>query len=181
MIKKIDIVKGVAFVIPLNELRQTPGVLFHDLPGELVTEVDAIDRVEHGTGAYSPVAQNLPDVRAWYMHPHQEDNLLVLRGSRHIELYTTEHGKIERFEATPHYVKHEGITVAEGPTILGWGTHTFHRVQSPNGSISMNFARHFEGFNIDDNFNIYTLDEKSGKFEVLREGHLDQPMRDFGE
>jgi len=181
MEKKTDIIPGVAFMIPLNELRQTPGVLFHDLPEELVKGISAIDRVEHGVGAYSPVAQNMPELRAWYMHPHQEDNLLVLRGARHIELYTTKHGKTEQFEATPHYIKHNGKMIAEGPTILGWGTFVFHRVQSPNGSISMNFARHFEGFNIDENFNIYKLDEATGKHEVLREGHLDQPMRDVGE
>ena len=181
MTKKIDIISGVAFMIPLNELRQTPGVLFHDLPEELTKEIAAIDRVEHGIAAYSPVAVDKPELRAWYMHPHQEDNLLVLQGARHIELFTTKHGKVEKFEATPHYIMHDGKTIAEGPTILGWGTFVFHRVRSPNGSVSMNFARHFEGFNIDDNFNIYDLNTETGKFEVLREGHLDQPMRDYGE
>ncbi len=179
--KKIDIIPGVAFMISLNELRQTPRVFFHELPNELIKEVAAVDRVEHGTGAYSPVAANMPEMRAWYMHPHQEDNLLVLEGARHIGLYTVKHGKVEHFEATPQYIKHGGKIVAEGPTILGWGTHVFHRVQSPNGSVSMNFARHFDGFNIDDNFNIYELNEKTGAYEVLREGHLDQPMRDVGE
>ena len=178
---KIDIVPGVAFMIPLKELRQTPGVLFHDLPEDLVKEVSAIDRVEHGIAAYSPVAVDKPEMRAWYMHPHQEDNLLVLQGARHIELYTVDHKKVEHFEATPHYIKLDGKTVAEGPTLLGWGTFVFHRVRSPNGSVSMNFARHFEGFNIDDNFNIYTLDTETGKYDVIREGKLDQPMRDVGE
>lgn len=181
MSKRQDIVPNVAYIIPLETLRETPKVSFHHLPKELVDEIAAIDRVEHAVGAYSPVAKNKPELRAWYMHPHQEDNLLVLFGKRNIELYTIEHGTVEHFEATPRSITHNGKVVWEGPAILGWGTHVFHRVVSPEGSTSMNFARHFEGFNIKDNFNIYELNTETGQYSVAREGHLDQPIQDLGE
>lgn len=181
MLKRKDIVPGVAYITPLTVLRETPKVDFHDLPQDLIKEIAAIDRVEHGVGAFSPVAKDQPSLRAWYMHPHQEDNLLVLQGKRKIELYTVEHGKVEYFEATPHSIKHNGEIIAEGPTLLGWGTHVFHRVESPEGSVSMNFARHFEGFSIKENFSIYTLDTDTGKYEMVRKGELDQPVQDIGE
>lgn len=181
MLNRRDIIQGVAYVIPLNPLRDTPNVHFHDVPQELTKDLAAIDRVEHGVGAFSPIAKDRPELRAWYMHPSQEDNLLVVCGQRNIELYTVEHGRIERFEATPHFIKHEGNIVHDGPALLGWGVNVFHRVVSPGGSISMNFARHFKGFDKKENFNIYELDEATGKYSVVRAGHLDQPVQDVGE
>jgi hypothetical protein len=179
--KKIDVIPGVAFIIPLNELRETPNVHFHDLPVELVKEVAVIDRVEHGVGAFSPIARNEPDLRPWYMHEHQEDNLLVLCGQRNIHLYTKAHGVVEEFEATPHFIKHKGAVVHQGPALLGWGTHVFHRVVSPGGSISMNFARHFEGYDQTTNFNIYELNTATGEYSLVRVGADDQPAQDVGE
>ena len=129
MIKKTDIVPGVAYFISLIALRETPSVHFHNFPPELTKEISAIDRVEHGVGAYSPTAKNQPELRAWYMHPHQEDNILVLCGQRNIELYSAEHGKIEEFEVTPHFIKHNGKTIFDGPALLGWTTNVFHRVK----------------------------------------------------
>lgn len=40
----------------------------------------------------------------------------------------------------------------------------------------MNFAVHYEGFDIKTNFNIYDLDTETGKFEIIRAGHLDQQV-----
>ena len=174
-------VADVAFLIPLDELRNTPSVDFHYLPLDFVKEINAIDRVEHAVGAFSPVAKNVSVKRPWYMHPNQEDNLLVLNGTREINLYTVKHGKIETFEVSPSLIKHEGEIIFEGPALLGWGTHVFHRVHSPQGSISINFARHFEGFGIDTNFNIYDLNTDTGSFSMIRAGHLDQPVIDIGE
>ena len=179
--KKIDIVPGLAFIIPLNELRETPSVHFHDLPAELVKEIAVIDRVEHGVGAFSPIARDQPDLRPWYMHTHQEDNLLVLCGQRNVDLYTPGHGSVESFEITPHFIRHRGAVVLEGPALLGWGTSVYHRVVSPGGSISMNFARHFEGFDLKTNFNIYDLNTGTGESLVVRIGAEDQPAQDVGE
>ena len=179
--KKIDIVPGVAFIIPLHELRETPNVHFHDLPVELVKEVAIIDRVEHGVGAFSPIARDQPELRPWYMHPNQEDNLLVLCGQRNIDLYTKAHGTVEQFEVTPHFIKYQNEVVFEGPALLGWGVEVFHRVVSPGGSISMNFARHFGGYDETTNFNIYDLNTETGEYHLIRAGADDQPAQDVGE
>ncbi|MEK7613628.1 MAG: hypothetical protein AAB439_01985 [Patescibacteria group bacterium] len=176
-----DIVPGLVFFIPLVPLRTTPSVQFHDLPGGFIEYIHSIDRVHHDVGAFSPIAVNRPDVRAWYMHPDQEDNLLVLGGERVVELYTSTHGAIETFVVTPNSIVHRGKEIHSGPALLGWPTHVFHRVTSPQGSISMNFARHFPNFDLDTNFNIYDVDVTAGTYTLLREGKTDQPLRDVGE
>jgi hypothetical protein len=48
-------------------------------------------------------------------------------------------------------------------------------VHSPEGSLSTNYAKRLQGFDIDTNFNIYQLDTESGAYDVARLGALDQP------
>tara|TARA_Y100000591_G_scaffold290774_1_gene276834 strand:- start:1754 stop:1993 length:240 start_codon:yes stop_codon:yes gene_type:complete len=61
-----------------------------------------------------------------------------------------------------------------------WPAGIFHRIISGiEGSISVNFASRSEKFNIKDNFNIYSLCTKTGKYDLLKEGHEDQPDLDY--
>jgi len=159
-------------VIPFKEFRKTDKVEFYDIP--LVEDLKEITNVNHGPNALSP--GSVGDVeRPWYMHPHQQDNLIVLVGKRYVDLYTLSHGKVESFEVYPDKIIHNGLVVHDGPAILHWDTHVFHRVKSGEaGSKNINFASHEAGFDIKTNFNIYDLDTESGRFTVVREGHLDQ-------
>jgi hypothetical protein len=65
------------------------------------------------------------------MHTGQEDNLVTLHGSRDVELYTKEHGKVEKFQVSPQQIKWNGEVVFDGPAIIGWPTEVFHRNSSP--------------------------------------------------
>jgi|TARA_Y100000310_G_scaffold93932_1_gene91516 hypothetical protein len=170
---KKEVIKGVAFIIPLNLLRKTPKVEFYNVYGVL-SHLSAIDKVIHQKNAVSPSVKGSKVKRPWYMHPCQEDNLLVHEGKRFIDLYSIKHGKIERFEATSEYIKHNGKLIFKGAAILGWPINVFHRVRSPNGSISTNYAKHYKNFDLRTNFNIYDLDMKNKKFKILRAGHKDQ-------
>lgn len=168
-------VPGLYRLVPLRELRRTPGVWFDNVPMEEFKRIDAIDRVIHEGGAVSPGP--VGDVeRPWYMHPHQDDNLIVLHGVRHVDLYTHSHGKVESFEVRPEMILEGGDVLHEGPAMLVWPCRVFHRIvsSSEEGSASLNFAIHYEGWDIKNNFNIYGLDTVSGEYTVLREGHLDQ-------
>lgn len=167
-------IDDMCFIIPLKNLRHTPNVQFYLVP-EIIPRLDSIDQVRHGKGAISPTYKSCPTKRPWYLHPHQEDNLLVYQGTRIVDLYTKKHGKVETFKVTPNMVKHGNKTVYKGACIFGWPRNVFHRVRSPQGSISTNFAVHYKGFDIKTNFSIYDLDEKTGKYKVLREGFKDQP------
>jgi hypothetical protein len=169
-------VPGLYRILAMNVLRHTPGVCFDKVPLDLISRIDAVDRVIHDKGARSPGAVGRVET-PWYMHPHQDDNLLVLHGSRQVELYTRDHGKIEVFNLTANRIEKEGVTLFEGPVMLGWPRRVFHRIVSSKqtGSASVNFAVHYEGFDIRTNFNIYDLDMDTGSARMIRHGHLDQP------
>lgn len=161
-------------VIKLKEFRKTEGVTFDIMIDSMIPKIHAIDRVLHDKGAVSPGKVGSVE-EAWYMHPHQEDNLFVLHGVRHVELYQRDHGKVEKFTITPDYIEHNGEKILEGGGLITWTTDVFHRITSgEEGSASINLATHLEGFDIDTNFNIYDLDVETGEYELLREGHEDQ-------
>ena len=169
-------VEGLYKIIPLKLFRKTEGVSFDILPKEIVPKVDAVDRVIHTKDAVSPGP--VDDVaEPWYMHPYQDDNLMVLQGVRHVDIYTHTHGKIESFVLTPDTIMQNGQTVYDGAALLVWPRGVFHRIKSSEvGSASVNLATHYEGLDMRTNFNIYDLDIETGKFRVIREGHLDQSI-----
>ena len=169
-----DEVKGLYKVIPLKPFRRTPGVSFDITPPGIIPRVDGIDRVLHENGAISPGA--VGDVaRPWYMHSYQEDYLLVLQGIRYTEIYTPQHGKVERFEVAPQYIKKNSELFFDGPAMLVWPCHVFHRIRScESGSASINFAVRSKEFDIETNFSIYDVNIATGEYKVIREGHLDQ-------
>jgi len=172
----IEEVEGLYSIIALKVLRRTPNVCFDALEMSQISPVASIDRVLHGPGALSPGSVGAVE-HPWYMHTHQEDNLMVLHGTRYVELYTPEHGKIEKFTVTPDKVSMENGRWHTGAVMLTWPCHVFHRIVScpKEGSASINLAAHLEGFDIRTNFNVYDLDPATGKFWVVREGYLDQP------
>jgi hypothetical protein len=169
-------VAGLYRIIPLRVLRKTPGVSFDLVPTAVLPHIDGIDRVLHDGGAVSPGA--VGDVaRPWYMHPHQDDNLIVLHGTRFVDIYTKPHGRIESFDVAPQQIRHGGKVIYDGAAMLVWPRNVFHRIRSDEklGSASLNFAVRYEGFDIATNFNIYDLDTASGQYHTLRAGYLDQP------
>lgn len=170
-----DEIEGLYRIIPLQPFRHTPGVSFDIIPGSLFSRIDAFDRVLHESDAVSPGPVG-GVARPWYMHPHQDDNLIVLHGTRFIELYSKAHPRVESFEVSPNLIKMGGEVLYEGAALLVWPRLVFHRIRSSRktGSASLNLAIHYPGFDIRTNFNIYDLDTETGRFKVLREGHLDQ-------
>lgn len=164
-------------IITLKELRRTKNVRFDVLDTSQIPHVDSVDRVLHGPGARSPGSVGAVE-RPWYMHPHQADHLMVLHGMRSVELYTPEHGKVEHFTVTADKICHGAEGCYTGAAMLVWPCRVFHRIVScpEQGSSSVNFAVHYDGFDIRTNFNIYDLDTETGDFKVIRAGHLDQQV-----
>ena len=169
-------IPGLYKVVALQPFRKTAGVSFDILPKSLVPKIDAVDRVIHKNRAISPGP--VGDVlEPWYMHPHQDDSLIVLQGMRHVEIYTKAHGRVESFIVSPERIEHNDKLLYDGPALLVWPRSVFHRIKSgETGSASINLATHYDGIDMRSNFNIYELDIDSGKFRVVREGHLDQSM-----
>ena len=101
---------------------------------------------------------------------------MVLHGTRRVELYSKTHGRMERFEVTADKITKNDHPLHEGPAMLVWPRGVFHRIESlEEGSASINFAVHYEGIDLRNNFNIYDLDLETGRFKVIREGFRDQP------
>ncbi|MBN1345870.1 MAG: hypothetical protein JXQ73_24485 [Phycisphaerae bacterium] len=163
-------------IVALDVLRRTPGVSFDNIPPSMFPRIDALDRVIHDGGACSPGKVGDVD-RPWYMHPHQDDNLVVLHGIRYVDIYTPAHGKMESFVVRPQRIEKDGEVLVDGPAVLVWPCGVFHRVRSceVSGSASINFAVHYDGFDIRTNFSVYDLNTETGQYHVIREGHLDQP------
>jgi hypothetical protein len=176
--KIIDQVESLFKLISLLRFRRTDRVTFDMAPGSIFGKIGAVDKVVHAPGAHSPGAVN-GVARPWYMHPHQEDNLMVINGHRVVQLYTPKHGKIEEFEVYPDRVVRNGELICEGTTILNFPCGVFHRIVSSDrdGSISMNFAIHDAKFDLDDNFNIYDLNPDTGEYIMLRPGSKDHCYR----
>jgi hypothetical protein len=172
----IEEVEGLYQIIRLKVLRKTEGVDFDIVPILKLKTIAAVDRVLHRGGALSP-GSVAGVARPWYMHPHQEDHLLVLHGSRTVELWSAARPSVVRFEVTAEGVRREGGTATEGPAMLAWPTGVFHRIASDPvlGSASLNFAARRPGYDVLTNFDIYDLDPATGSRRVIREGRLDQP------
>lgn len=161
-------------IIKMKVFRKTEGVTFDLVPLKTLSSISAVDRVLHRQGAISPGAVDEHE-RPWYMHTHQEDNLLVLQGVRYVELYSMQTKELTSFEVGPDYLKQDGELIHQGGCVLSWPVNVFHRIISGvNGSASINFAHHLEGMDFRTNFNIYDLDLSTGQHKVVRYGYEDQ-------
>jgi hypothetical protein len=171
----IEEVAGLYKIVSLKVFRKTQKVTFDFVPIDLLPRIDAIDRVIHESNATSPAPVGSVE-RPWYMHPYQEDNLIVLYGTRHAEIYTPHHGRIETFTVTPHEILKDNKVIHRGGAMLCWPTGVFHRIQSGSqGSASLNLAIHYGGFDILTNFSVYDVNITTGEYKIIREGYLDQP------
>lgn len=170
----IEELAGFYRIIELKMFRRTEGVKFDMFPMEFLPRIDGIDRVMHASDALSP--GTVGDVkRPWYMHPEQEDNLLVLQGTRTVDIYTLERRQLLTFVVEPDRVLRDGKVIYDGPAILVWPMKVFHRITSgADGSASLNFAVRMPGINMKTNFNVYDLDTKDNTYKLIRAGHLDQ-------
>jgi hypothetical protein len=113
-------------LMPYQKFRDTPGVKFFDIT---VQNSNARDLVFHRGPAVSP---NDSDDGSWqfYMHAHQEDNLLAVAGGRTFYLVNFD------WDQPFHIVRLE----ADGD-ILQIPPGTFHRsVSDPDGSLVINQA-----------------------------------------
>ncbi|GIQ87183.1 hypothetical protein KIPB_009174, partial [Kipferlia bialata] len=134
----------------------------------------------------------------WYKHAHQEDNLIVFVGKRYSLLYRPGYNNnvAMHVEVTPDRIldARTGEVLYDGPAVLCWPSGVYHQVNSgPEGSVSVNIPQRSEGFDINVEFNIWSLptrdmfcptptaerDPKMQDWEdsegtVARAGHLDQ-------
>ena len=166
-------------LIPLRMLRRTQGVKFDEMVPSDIPQIDGIDRVIHGPNSVSPGPTEdaeTPCKRPWYMHKGQDDNLMVLQGTRYIDIHCPTRRESASFIVTPDKVYKNDKLYYDGAAMIVWPAGIFHRIISgEEGSISINFATRTAEFDLEDNFNIYSLDQRTGVFRVIKDGSEDQP------
>jgi hypothetical protein len=166
-------------IIPMRMLRRTPGVKFDEMVPSDIPKIDGIDRVIHGANSISPgpIDDCTPPVqRPWYMHPGQDDNLMVLAGTRYIDIYEPKSKQKASFIVTPEKVYKNDKLYFDGPAMVVWPAGVFHRIISgEEGSISVNFSTRTKKFDLSNNFNIYDLCTETGDYKLLKDGSEDQP------
>lgn len=137
-------------LLPYQKFRDTPSVRFFNIT---IANSNARDLVFHEGPAISP---NNSAAGHWqfYLHPHQEDNLLALTGGRTFYLvnFTWKHPfHIVRLEAN-----REILRIPPG---------TFHRsVSDPKGSLVLNQAVRTHNATVEREFRVYD----SGEIPRLR-------------
>ena len=170
-------------MIPLRVLRRTPGVQFDEMVPSDIPKIDGIDRVIHAANSISPgpIQNDAVSVkRPWYMHSGQDDNLMVLQGTRYIDIYSPVTKQSASFIITPNKIYKNEKLYYDGPAMVVWPAGIFHRIISGSeGSISLNFATRTQKFSLTDNFNIYDLNRETGDYNILKEGEEDQPKFDY--
>ncbi len=132
-------------LIPYHRFRDTPQVSFFDIT---IGASNARDLVFHEGAATSP---NNSDHGNWqfYLHPHQEDNLMALSGGRTFYLVNF------AWDVPFHVVRLD----AKGD-ILRIPPGTFHRsVSDPDGSVVLNQAVRATQTTIEKEFRVYNSAE----------------------
>lgn len=132
--------------LPCKRFRDTPAVRFFDVT---VGSSNARDLVVHSGPAVSPPDD--PKSGAWqfYLHPHQEDNLLAASGGRTFYL-------VNLAWSVPFHI----VRLDSGGDILRIPPGTFHRsISDPDGSVVLNQAVREPGVSLVDEFRVYNSAE----------------------
>jgi hypothetical protein len=137
-------------LLPYQKFRDTPSVRFFNIT---IDNSNARDLVFHEGPAISP-NNSIAGHWQFYLHPHQEDNLLALTGGRTFYLVNF------TWENPFHLVRLEA-----NREILRIPPGTFHRsVSDPNGSLVLNQAVRSQNATVDREFRVYN----SGEIPRLR-------------
>jgi len=137
-------------LLPYQKFRDTPSVRFFNIT---IANSNARDLVFHEGPAISP---NNSTAGHWqfYLHPHQEDNLLALTGGRTFYLVNF------KWKNPFHIVRLEA-----NREILRIPPGTFHRsVSDSSGSLVLNQAVRTQNATLEREFRVYN----SGKIPHLR-------------
>jgi hypothetical protein len=140
--------------ITYKKFRDTPNVRFFDIT---IASSNARDLVFHDGPAVSPNSDNFNNWQ-FYLHPHQEDNLLALTGGRTFYLVNLS------WDQPYHIVRLE----ANGD-ILRLPPGTFHRsVSDPAGSLVLNQGVRDDQAIVEREFRVYNSGEIPRLARVLK-------------
>lgn len=145
-------------LLSYNKFRDTPSVRFFDIT---IPDSNVRDLVAHQGAAISPPNSNEGDWE-FYLHPHQEDNLLAVSGGR--TFYLVNFSWRNPFHIVRLESEREMLRIPRG---------TFHRsVSDPNGSIVINQAVRDNGAVTAREFRVYNSGKIPRLFKLLKSLNL---------
>ena len=133
--------------------RETEDVIFYDIS---VEESNASDLVVHTGTAISP-PDDAVGAKQFYMHEFQDDYNRVVQGERTFELvnFTWKY---------PYHIVH--LNRASGALVIP--KKTYHRsISGENGSIVINQAKRYKGFNSSEEFIPVSCAENHALYKIL--------------
>ena len=134
--------------------RETEDVIFYDIS---VDESNAADLVVH-TGAATSPPNDMVGAKQFYIHSFQDDCNRVISGERTFEL-------VNRSWKYPYHIVH--LNVHSGALVIPRGT--FHRsVSGENGSIVINQAHRYDGFDPSAEFYPVSTAENMELYNILK-------------
>ena len=138
-------------LISYERFRDTPAVRFFDVT---IGTSNARDLVIHSGPAISPPNDLKTGDWQFYLHPHQEDNLLAASGGRTFYLVNLSWDQ-------PFHI----VRLAAGGDILRIPPGTFHRsISDLDGSVVLNQAVRDQGASLTREFRVYN----SGRIPALK-------------
>ena len=104
------------------------------------------------------------------MHTGQDDNLMVVQGTEvYRYILSLKEKEKASFIVTPDKIFKNDKLHYDGPAMIVWPAGIFHRIISgEEGSISINFATRTKDFSLEDNFNVYNLNQHTGEYSIKR-------------
>lgn len=140
-------------LIPCMRFRDTPSVGFFDVT---IPDSNARDLVVHRGPAVSPPDAVESGACQFYLHPHQDDNLLASSGGRTFYLVNLDWDQ-------PFHV----VRLESGGDILSIPRGTFHRsISDPDGSVVLNQAIRDPGVCVEREFRVYDSSRIPKLYEV---------------
>lgn len=141
-------------LVAYKKFRDTPNVRFFDIT---IAESNARDLVFHDGPAVSPNNDAQNDWQ-FYLHPHQEDNLLALTGGRTFYL-------VNLSWAQPYHI----VRLEANGDILQLPPGTFHRsVSDPAGSLVLNQGVRDVQATVEREFRVYNSAEIPPLHRILQ-------------
>mgnify|MGYP001158095804 CR=1 FL=1 len=146
-------------LIPYTRFRDTPSVRFFDVT---ISDSNARDLVIHSGPAVSPPNDLQSGAWQFYLHPHQDDNLLSAGGGRTFFLVNL------AWDHPFHIVR-----LDNGGDILHIPRGTFHRsVSDPDGSVVLNQAKRDPSACVVREFRVYNSSKIPKLYQVTSKGAI---------
>ena len=131
-------------LIPLSQVLRSSSFRIDNALIEQGIQISGIYREIHGANVSSHIGtdsylKKLDD--NWYSNCYERNNLLVLNGSRTVNLFCKYTNQEMTFTITPDNIYKNNKLYYGSPGIISWYGDIYHKTKSGNeGSISINFT-----------------------------------------